>query len=53
MFLTVKNSYSIYVLLKNSNVLWIFFLQYTTYFSTISLKKNTKINLKIGNKSSD
>jgi len=51
-FFTVKNSYLIYVLLKNSNFLGDFFLQNSTDLCTISIK-NTKINLKIGTKSSD
>ena len=41
----VKNSYLIYVLLKKSIFFWKIFLQYSTHFCTISLKK-TKINLK-------
>jgi len=48
-FFTVKNSYLIYVLLKNSNFFLGIFLQYSTHF----IKKNTKINLKIGTKNSD
>ena len=48
----VKNSYQIYVKLKNSIFFWEFFLQYSTHFHTISLKKN-KVNLKIGTKISD
>jgi len=32
---------------------WKIFLQYSTYFCTILFKKNTKIKLKIGTKSSD
>jgi len=48
-----KNSYLIYVLLKNSNFFWKIFLQYSTHFCIILFKKNTKINLKIGTKSSD
>jgi len=40
-FFTVKNSYLIFVL---------FFAKYFTIFYTFLLKKNTKINLKIGPK---
>jgi len=47
----VKNSYLIYVLLKNSNFFWELFLQYNTHFCTISLK-NAKVSLKMGTKSS-
>jgi len=36
----VKNSYLIYVLLKNSNFLGDFFLQYSTYF----IKKIQKLS---------
>jgi len=50
--LTVKSSYLIFVLLKNSNFFGIFFLHYSTHFGTIPLK-DTKINLKIGIKSSE
>jgi len=48
-FLTVKDSYLTFILLKISNFLG----KYFTHFFTISLKKNTKINLKIETKSSD
>jgi len=48
----VKNSYLIFILLNNSIFLGFFFLQYSTHLCTISLK-NTKINFKIGTKSSD
>ena len=48
----VKNSYLTCVQLKNSNLFWNFFLQYSTHFCTILLK-NSKINLKIGTKSSN
>jgi len=50
-FLTVKNPYLIYVLLKNSY----FFLESFTIFYTLLqnfIKKNTKIHLKIRTKSS-
>jgi len=48
-----KNLYLICVLLKKFNLIFLgIFLQYSTYFCTISLK-NTNINLKIENKSSD
>jgi len=52
-FFTVKNSYLIYALLKNSNFFFamIFTILYT-YMDNF-IKKNTKINLKIGTKSSD
>jgi len=48
-FFTVKNSYLIYVWLKN---LFFFegFLQYSTYFCIISLKKILKLNLNQGPK---
>jgi len=45
-FFTVKNSYLIYVLLKNS----IFFYNILMYNF---IKTNTKTNLKIGSKNSD
>jgi len=48
----VKNSYLIYVLLKKLIFLERF-LQHSTHLCTISLKKNTKINLKTRTKSSD
>jgi len=49
-FLVVKNSYLIYVLLKKYNFCWECFLQYSVHLCTISLK-NTKIYFKIGTKS--
>jgi len=45
----VKNSYLIRVLLKQVNFFCKNSLQYSTHF----MKKNTKINLIIGTKSSD
>lgn len=50
--LWVKNSYLIYVFIKNSNFVLERFLQYFTYLCTFSLK-NTKIYLKVETKSND
>ena len=50
-FFAVKNSYLIYILLKNSRVFLEWF--FTIFYTILLKKKNTKIDLKIGTKSSD
>jgi len=52
-FLAVKKSYLIYVLLKKNIFFGEIFTIFYTFLHNFIKKKNTKINLKIGTKSSD